>query len=156
MTQRMQAQYVQFYIDGSAAMQINPVAPQKAEPVFQTEQRPKKRIRVFVDPVAIFSVFVALCMIITIFVSMIHLKKAQLEVQQMEQYVVYLQHQNKEIKNEYSSMYDLEDIEKTALALGMVPASEVDHFYIDISEPVTEEAPSIWQSVGTFLTGLFA
>ncbi len=156
MTQRMQAQYVQFYIDGSAAMQINPVVPKKTEPILQTEQRPQKRIRVFVDPVAIFSVFVALCMMITIVVSMVHLEKAQLEVQQMEKYVVYLQHQNKELKNQYSSMYDLEDIEKTALALGMVPASEVDHYYIDLSEPVAEEEPSVWQSVGTFLTGLFA
>lgn len=155
MTQRMQAQYVQFYISGSSAMQLNTVAPKKAEPMLQTEHRMQKRIRIFVDPVALFSMVVALCMIITIFIGMGHLEKAQKEVQQMEQYVVYLQHQHKNIKAEYSSMYNLEDIEKTALALGMVPAEEVDHFYIDVTEPVVEE-PTIWESVGTFLTGLFA
>lgn len=156
MTQRMQAQYVQFYINGSSAMQLNTVAPQKAEPVEQYVPRTRKRIRVFVDPVAIFSMVVALCMIVSIFVAMGRLEKTQQQVQQMERYVVYLQHQNKQIKAEYTSSYDLEDIEKTARALGMVPADEVKHYYIDVSEPAAEEESSVWQSVGTFLTGLFA
>ena len=155
MTQRMQAQYVQFYIQGSSAMQLNPVTPVKAEPIREIQPRTHKRIRVFVDPVALFGVMVALCMIITIFVGMGHLEKAQLDVQQMEQYVVYLQHQNKNIKAEYTSSYNLDDIEKTALALGMVPAENVNHFYIDVTEPVVEK-PSLWENVGTFLTGLFA
>ena len=155
MTQRMQAQYVQFYIQGSSAMQLNPVDPKKAEPIQEIRPRTHKRIRIFVDPVALFSMVVALCMIITIFVGMGHLEKDKLEVQQMEQYVLYLQHQNRAVKAEYSASYNLEDIEKTALALGMVPAEEVDHFYIHVAEPVVEE-PTVWENIGTFLTGLFA
>ena len=155
MTQRMQAQYVQFYIQGSSAMQLNPVAPKKAEPIQEIQPRTYKRVRVFVDPVALFSMVVALCLIITIFVGMGHLEKTKLEVQQMEQYVAYLQNQNKNIRAEFSAAYNLDDIEKTALALGMVPAENVDHFYINVTEPVVKE-PTVWENVGTFLTNLFA
>lgn len=156
MTQRMQAQYVQFYTDGSAAMQINHVAPKKTETVREAAPRVQKRVRVFVDPVAIFGMVVALCLCVTIFVGMIQLNAAKTEVQQMERYVVHLQHQHKELKAKYAESYDLEDIEKTALALGMVPADQVKHSQIVIMEPVVEEEPTVWESVGTFLTGLFA
>ena len=74
----------------------------------------------------------------------------------MEEYVVYLQHQHKSIKIKYTETYNLEDIEKTALALGMVPADQVRHSRISVVEPVVEEEPSVWENVGTFLSGLFA
>ena len=156
MTQRMQSQYVQFYTSGSAALQIHPVEHKKAAPVEQTKPRVQKRIRVFVDPVAIVGMVVALFLCVAIFVGMFQLNAVRQDVHQMEEYVVYLQHQHKSIKMKYTETYNLEDIEKTALALGMVPADQVRHSRISVVEPVVEEEPSVWENVGTFLSGLFA
>ena len=156
MTQRMQAQYVQIYIDGSAAKQIQYVPQKQVETVKQPKPKAQKRIRIYVDPVAIFGVVVAVCMMITLVVGMVHLHTARQEVQQMEEYVIYLNHQNRTIKNQYAESYSLEEVEKTALALGMIPADQVTLQTIYLPEPVVEEEPTIWESVGTFLTGLFA
>ena len=156
MTQRMQAQYVQFYIDGSAAKQIQYVPQKKVETVAQPKPKVQKRIRIYVDPVAIFGVVVAVCMMLTLLVGMVHLHAVRQEVQQMEEYVIYLNHQNRTIKKEYAESYTLEDVEKTALALGMVPVDQIEQKTIYVPEVVVEENPTIWESVGTFLTGLFA
>ena len=156
MTQRMQAQYVQFYIDGSAAKQIQYVPPKKVETVAQPKPKVQKRIRIYVDPVAIFGMVVAVCMMVTLLVGMVHLYNVRQDVQQMEEYVLYLNHQNRTIKNQYAESYTLEDVEKTALALGMVPADQVEPRTIYVPEVVVEENPSIWESAGTFLAGLFA
>ena len=158
MTQRMQAQYVQFYIDGSSAKQLNYVAPKKAEPERKQVQKTyiQKVKRILVDPVAIFGLVVAVCMIVTMVLGIFHLNTVYRDVQQMEEYVVYLQHQNKAVKNQYKNSYNLEEIEKTALALGMVPSDQVTHTQIDIPQPVVIKEPTIWENIGTFLTGLFA
>ena len=156
MTQRMQSQYVQFYISGSTALQLHSEEPKKAAPVEQAKPRTQKRIRICVDPVAIVGMVVALFLCVAIFVGMFQLNAVRQDVHQMEEYVVYLQHQHKSIKMKYTETYNLEDIEKTALALGMVPADQVRHSRISVVEPVVEEEPSVWENVGTFLSGLFA
>lgn len=156
MTQRMQAQYVQFYIDGSTAKKIQPVTPKKEKPVQKTKIQMQARTKIYVDPVAIFSVVVALCMILTIAVGMIRLNVTNRQVEQMENYVVYMHRQYKTIKNQYEDSYKIEDIEKTALALGMVPADQIESQTLMLDAPTAVEEPTLWESVGTFLTGLFA
>ena len=74
----------------------------------------------------------------------------------MEHYVLQLSAENKALENQYVTGYDLEEIEQTARALGMVSAEEVPAFSVTVEEPQVEEEPTFWEGIGTFLTGLFA
>ena len=95
-------------------------------------------------------------MLFTMFVGVHRLRQVRQDAAAMEQYVLHLQDINQERKDIYHSSYTLEEIEKTAMALGMVPMDQVTHQTIDVTEPAPQEAPSVWESVGTFLSGLFA
>lgn len=155
MAQRRPIEYVQFYTVGSAARKLEVEKQNLLEPVFRTAV-PQKRKKVYVDPVAICGMLVALCMLLTLFVGFFHLRQVQQDRMAMETYVIHLQHINADRKETYHNSYDLDEVEKTALALGMVPADQVVHHTIDVSEPVQPESISIWNQFGTFLSGLFA
>ena len=155
MTQRRPIEYVQFYTVGSAARKLEVEKIQLAEPVFQNAV-PIKRKKVYVDPVAICGMLVAFCMLLTLFVGFFHLRNVQQDRIAMENYVIHLQHVNAERKEIYHDAYNLEEVEKTARALGMVPVDQVAHRTIDVTEPMPEDTISVWEQVGTFLSGLFA
>lgn len=155
MAQKLRIEYVQFYTDGSSAKKLEVTAPKLAEPILPKPKK-QKRKRVYVDPVAIFGVVVAVCMLFTMVIGLIRLQSVRQDRQDMELYVAHLQQVHEQKQADYADSYNLADIEKTALALGMVPTSEVNHTTIVVTETVEPEAPTIWETVGTFLTGLFA
>ena len=148
-------QYVRFYTDGSAARKIAPVVP------LQTIKLPKvkkqKKIVVHVDPVAIAGILMAVVMFVLMIVGIAQLRSAQAELTTMQGYVRQLRQENAQLEEAFSQGYDIEDVERTALALGLVPSEQVRH--IKIKTPVTEEAevePGPWEQFYIFLTGLFA
>jgi carbohydrate diacid regulator len=49
-----------------------------------------------------------------------------------------------------------EELEKIALAMGMVPSSQVPHISMDVTVPQQEAEPTAWENFCAFLTGLFA
>ena len=54
-------------------------------------------------------------------------------------------------------MADLEDIRDIAGALGMIPAQDAPQIEIDVPQPQQEQTQlSFWESIATFLAGLFA
>ena len=155
MAKRPDVEYIRFYTNGSAALKPEPVAQ---EDVFFTKAPQKiKRIKIFVDPVAILSIFVALCMLITVVAGFVRLKQANDKVAVMQAYVDQLEAEHAVLTHRYESGYDLDAVRRTALALDMIPAEEAPHITIAIppeAEPVTN--PTLWERLGTFLTGLFA
>ncbi len=155
MTQRRPIEYVQFYTVGTAAQKVEVRKAELPEAVILPTVV-RKRKKVFVDPVAIFGMIVAVCMLLTMFVGVQQLRQVQQDADAMEKYVLHLQQVNEEKKEIYHSSYTLEEIEKTALALGMVPADQVSHRNIDVTEPMPEQEPTAWESFTTFLSGLFA
>ena len=62
MTRYPNVQYVHFYTDGSAARKLEPVIPFKKNTVRIPAQKKSKRKVIYLDPVAIFSMAVALCL----------------------------------------------------------------------------------------------
>ena len=157
MAQKLRIEYVQFYTDGSSARKLDVVAPVKNKmETVQPKPHVQKCKRIYVDPVALLGVVVAICMLFTLAVGMLQLRNAQKDRYSMEQYVIHLQKIHTEREEDYAATYNLEEIEKTALALGMVPTAEVSHASIDIREPVAQPQPTVWETVGTFLTGFFA
>ena len=155
MAQRRPIEYVQFYTVGTAAKKVEVAKPKLAEPVFLPPITHKRK-KVYVDPVPVIGMLVAVCMLFTMLIGVNHLRQVRQDTEAMEQYVLHLQQVNDEKQELYHNSYSLEEIEKTAIALGMVPADQVLHQIIDVSEPPAQEEPSLFDSVGTFLSGLFA
>ena len=156
MAQSVDVRYVQFYTHGSAAKRIAPAAI----PLISALPKPKKRKiqRIYVDPVATLGIVVAVCMLIMMAVGVSQLRVEQQKTAQMMTYVEQLQQENASLQAEYLAECNMEEVEKTALALGMIPLEDAIYTPIEVELPQVDstQQASIWQRIGTFLTGLFA
>ncbi len=147
-------QYVRFDTVGSTARKVMPTPAAKT--AVMPKARKHKRAVLYVDPVALLGIVVAVCMVLTMSVGIVQFLVARQEAVQMEAYVEQLTDRNHILSREYASGYDLEQIEKSAYALGMVPKSQVQSVSIQVSAPQQVEAVTLWDRIGTFLTSLFA
>ena len=155
MASRNDIQYVRFYTDGSAARKIEPSFTEFGK-VFQTKAKKKKRVLVFVDPVALLGIAVAVCMLICMGVGIARNKAAQQQTAQLQQYVQQLTQEKDAVMEEYTSGYDLQTVKQTALALGMIPRDEAQRVTLEVVVPVQEQTVTLWSQIGTFLAGLLA
>lgn len=155
MASRNEIQYVRFYTDGSAARKIAPGFSGFGK-ISQPKVSKKKRLRVYVDPVAILSIAVAVCLVICMCVAIGQSKAAQQQTQQLQQYVQELSEQNAQLKDTYKNGYDLEAVEETALALGMIPREQAQRITLEVTVPPQEQTVTLWTRIGTFLAGLLA
>ena len=101
-------------------------------------------------------IFMAAVMTILLIVGFTQLNKVREEEAAMAAYVEALEQQNAELKTTFEKSYDLEQIEEVALALGMVPADQLQRVTVAASEPVEEAEPSGWSVFWTSVTSLFA
>ena len=149
-------QYVQFYTAGSAARQVTPVVP--LQKTAQPSKRKYKKIVLRVDPVAALGMVVAVLMLVLMISGFSQLQAAQAQTVAMEQYVQQLQAENAVLEAEYTAGYDAHEVEQMALALGMVPSSQVQHVNVQLSAPQEPavQTLSFWDQIGVFLAGLFA
>lgn len=149
-----QVQYIRFDTVGSAARKAAPVTSVK-KAILPKPRKQKRRI-VYVDPVATLGILVAVCMLIMMTVGVAEFLSVQKEAIRMEQYVAQLSSRNEDLSQTYESGYDLEMVEKSALALGMVPKDQVETIHIQVTVPEEMETMTIWDRIGIFLAGLFA
>lgn len=148
-------QYVQYYTDGSAARKLELTVPQRKTAVLP-KPRKMKRLKIFVDPVAILGVVVAVCMLVVLAVGIVQLQDARSDMRLMERYVSQLTQENEKLAMDYANSYDLRDVEQMAQTMGLIPSAQAQHTQIQITLPEAEVEPTIWENIGTFLTGLFA
>lgn len=156
MARKNEILYVNFYTDGSAARKIAPAFP-AAKPRKKAAAKRQEKLLIHVDPVAVCSLVVAVVMLVMMSVGLTSLQNARADMLAMESYVQQLNAENKQLNEEFSQKVDLEEVEKTALALGMVPSQQVQATPITVSmeqEPVAQE--TFWTQVTAFLTNLFA
>ena len=153
MARQFDIQYVSFYTEGNIARQVAPVSPWKEAKLPKT--RRSRKLFLNFDPVAIMGMATAAVMLIMMIVGVVQLRQTQQEVAVMEAYVETLREENAELLTAYQEGYNLEDVETMALALGMVPNTEVRTVRMDVPE-AEEETPNSWEQVWIFLTGLFA
>lgn len=152
-------QYVQFYIDGNTARKLerNPVRKQVVQ---EPQRRCVKRISrkvVAVDPIALCGMVAAVVMVIAIVFGIFEYRSSSIQAQEMDAYVTELQQEHAELEKTYRDGYDLEAIREIAQSIGMVPAGEAEKIQIEVQLPPKEEAKmSVWESITTFLAGLFA
>ncbi len=156
MAQRVDVQYIRYYTQGSAARSILPAAKPQTGKLPQIKK--KKLQRIYIDPVATLGAAVALCMLVMMVVGISQLRAEQQKTAEITAYVEQLQAKNTALQAQYEEECDLQAVEKTALALGMIPCEQASRTAIHV-EPlrVENDMPvSLWQRIGTFLTGLFA
>lgn len=154
MARRPEVEYVRYYTDGSAARQLEPKTPRKKRQTPKVKQQPKRTV--YIQPMAVVGVVLSAVMLVMMIAGSVELYHAQQEQRAMEAYVRQLSRENIIQRTEYEESLDLETIEKSALALGMIPEAEAKQ--ITISIPVTEivEEPGFWEKTILFLEGLFA
>ena len=156
MANRPEIQYIQFYIDGTAAKQLDPVAPEKSSAKPAKKSRTNLK-RIYIDPVAIIGIMVSVMLLITMTVGVFQLKQAREQNNAMAVCVAQLRLENRDLQENYTEAINLDKVYKQAMALGMIPASEAKVSTILLSAPPVEEAPvTLWQQVSTFLSSLFA
>lgn len=151
MARKAAIQYVSFYSAGSAARQVElkPVTKQVKLP----EPRRAKRRVVYVDPVAITGIFVAVVMLVVMLVGVIQFGAAHNRQVELENYVISLQQQNETLEETYRNGYDPEEIRSIAIARGMIPVEKAQVLYVpgEQAEP-QQESRTLW----TILADLFA
>ena len=158
MASRVDVQYIQFYTEGSAAKKIATPLPKKRVQEKPVAKRVKRKV-VRIDPVAVFSMVVCLALTITLGIGIGKVQQAKQENLRMQEYVEKLSQESEMLAQEYAAGYDLHEIEKTAIALGMVHSDQASHRGVTIQmEAVTpvQTQMSFWQNVMAFFSGIFA
>ena len=160
MAEKPKIQYVgQFYIHGSEARALAQQEQEKAKRNLPVSRRvPIKKI--YVDPVALCGIVVAVAMLVVMVVGAIQISTAWNQYEAMSSYVNDLKRENNRLTHTYRTGYDLAEIESMALNMGLVPVEEVPVRNITVTVPQPVEEPGFWQSQWEnfrwFLEGLFA
>ena len=156
MSQKPKIQYVgQFYIHGSEARQLELQEKKKAKSKLPLERLRKMEV-IYLDPVAIFGIVTALVMLTVMILGVLQIRDDWEEYRVMSNYVSRLNSENAELRADYRSQYDLEDIRIKAQALGMVPKSELEVRTVYVTIPQPEPEMTWLDELQWFLSGLFA
>ena len=157
MNQKPKIQYVgQFYIHGSEARQLELQEKKKQAKSKLPLERLRKVEVIYLDPVAIFGIVTALVLLAVMTVGVLQIRDDWKDYQTMSNYVSRLNSENAELKADYRSQYDLEDIRVKAEALGMVPKSQLEVRTVYVTIPQPEPEMTWLEEIQWFLSGLFA
>ena len=157
MVQKPEIQYIgQFYVYGSEARETAPRQSRRKSKYLLPEIRPRQEQRIYVDPVALCAMVVAVVMLAALALGAIQISESWREYDAMERYLMELKKENSQLEHEYREGFDLEEIQSTALALGMIPATEAKVIPVKVTVPEPEPEPTVWEEMVWFLKGLFA
>ena len=105
---------------------------------------------------AISGVVVAIALLVMMVVGTVRYVGICRQYQQMMDYVVTVQNENVQLREDYRSRVDLDAIREQALELGMVPAAEAERITIRVETPVVEPEMNAWEEFLWLCKGLFA
>jgi len=147
-------QYIQYCTNGSLALQPEPRKTAAPKPVRKPARRKRKNI--YVDPLAICGITLAVIMLVLMLVGMGQLRTAEARTEQLRGQLTELRAENQRLQADFEEKVDLDKIRWQAEALGLVPVDQVEH--ITVKAPVFEEQtePEGWEKFYSFLAGLFA
>jgi hypothetical protein len=153
---KAEVRYINFYSVGSSAYKLDAMPAPKKQAASIPMQRKAKKILLKVDPIALAGVFLAFVMLIMMVVGLFQLGSAKRQATQMQSYVRQLEAENRALDAQYRAGFDPDEIRQIATQMGMVPIEQAQK--IQITVPVTEpvQEPTVWETVYTFLVGLFA
>ena len=157
MARKPDIEYInKYYVHGSEAKIIAFRTTEKKAETTLPKPLQEKKMCIVVDPVALCGLLVAMFMLVVMAVGLGDYKNACMEHQAMEDYLIQLQDENLLLKHNYRNSYDIHKVKETALALGMVPASEVAVSKIEVKIPEPKEEFTWWGNLKWSLGLLFA
>ena len=157
MNQKPKIQYVgQFYVHGSEARALQLQEEKRQAKTKLPLARIQKIEKIYVDPVALAGIAVAVMMLVTMVLGAVQLKKDWNQYEQVAAYVSELKKENARKSHLYRSSYDLEDIRTKAVSMGLVPKSELQTMAVTVTIPEPEAEPTRMDEIRFFLEGLFA
>ena len=156
MTQKPKIQYVgQFYVHGSEARKLELEQAKKAKTSLPVA-RLQKIEKIYVDPVALAGILVAVVMLVVMVVGALQIRDDWTEYERVSDYVSQLKRENAKLEHDYRTELDLEDIRTKALALGMIPKAELESLSISVTIPERTPEVSRIDEIKGFLEGMFA
>ena len=157
MNQKPKIQYVgQFYVHGSEARKLQLQEEKRQAKTKLPLAQVRKIEKVYVDPVALVGIVVAVVMLVTMVLGAVQIKRDWDQYERVSAYVSELKKENARKNHAYRLSYDLEDIKSKALAMGMVPKSELETMTISVTVPEPERELTRSEEIQFFLEGLFA
>ena len=157
MNQKPKIQYVgQFYVHGSEARALQLQEEKRQAKTKLPLARIQKIEKVYVDPVALIGIAVAVVMLVTMVLGAVQIKRDWDQYEQVSAYVSELKKENARKNHAYRLSYDLEDIKSKALAMGMVHKSELQTMAVTVTVPEPEVELTRSEEIKLFLEGLFA
>lgn len=155
MAYKYEIRYVQPYNEGSAARQME-VKEHKRAPIRLVQILKQEKVELRIDLLAAAGIVVAAVMLVLMLVGVMQLRAEKTRVETMQAYVNRLCVENEQMLQAYREAYDLEEVQRTAAALGMVPKSEVEQIPICVEIPVERQEPALWEKITACLHELFA
>ena len=155
MAQKPEIQYVgQFYVFGSEApkQQTKPKKPKVRLPELHLERFQK----IYINPVALCGVVVALVLLGFLISGAFHLRDTRAAYDQIKTQLTDLKRENAQLYHTYHTSYDLEDIRVQAEKIGMVDGEEAERFTVFFSVPQEEKQYTAWDDFLWLLSGLFS
>lgn len=157
MSHKPKIQYVgQFYVYGSEARALELQEQKKKAKTRLPKARLEKIENIYVDPVAMVGIAVALVMLVVMVFGAVQLQEDWVEYERMAGYVTNLKTQNAELTHTYRSGYSLDDIEIKALAMGMIPKSQLEATPVTVTLPEVKPVMTWDQKVVRFWNELWA
>ena len=157
MNQKPKIQYVgQFYVHGSEAKQLQMQEAKRQAKTKLPLARIQKIEKVYVDPVALAGIAVAVVMLVTMVLGAVQIKRDWDQYERVSAYVSQLKKENARLNHAYRLSYDLEDIKSKALAMGLVPKSDLEPVTVTVTIPQREPELTRINEIRLFLEGLFA
>lgn len=150
-------QYItQFYTYGSEAKVLELKPARKKAKTILPKAIPEAKIRIMVDPAAIFGIVVAAVMLVLMVVGVVQYLNVCEEYRVMNDYVIDLQNENVQLQQTYEAGFDPADIETKALAIGMIPREQAEVVTIHVEIPTPEPEPTLWENICWYFNELFA
>ena len=157
MNQKPKIQYVgQFYVHGSEARALQLQEQKRQAKTKLPIARIQKIEKIYVDPVALAGIAVAVVMLVTMVLGAVQLKRDWDQYERVSSYVSELKRENARKNHAYRLSYDLADIETKALAMGLVPKSELETMTVSVTVPEKLPQMTRMEEIRFFLEGLFA
>ena len=146
----------QFYVHGSEAKKLQLQEEKRQAKTKLPLARIQNIEKIYVDPVALIGIAVAVVMLVTMIVGAVQIQKDWQQYERVSAYVSELKKENARMSHAYRASYDLEDIKSKALAMGMVPKSELQTTAVLVTVPEPEVELTKAEEIRFFLEGLFA
>ena len=154
MDQKPVIQYVgQFYVYGSEVQ-----ARKKKEKKSLLPRAPRAEVQhcVYVDPVAVCGIAVALLMLVVLAVGAFQLRAAMQQYNAQSAQLSAIKRENARLEHLYRTSLDLEATPAHEDKPRTVPAAQLDHRGLVVTRGETPEEPTAWEDFVWFVKGLLS